>query len=155
MGLLDEAIREHLELKRRRGGDPHEVAREEQEALQPIGSGELPAWAAGPAPLEADAAHDASQPQSAEAQAPAPAGNATPADPSAQPLEQETAELDMDALLAEPRDAHAAGPFRARRITAQPRDLAEDDLEWEVPRKQQPPGASPPQPAPQESLAFE
>jgi len=34
MGLLDEAIREHLELKRRRGADPGEIAREEQEALQ-------------------------------------------------------------------------------------------------------------------------
>jgi len=28
MGDLDEAIREHLELKRRRGADPAEVARE-------------------------------------------------------------------------------------------------------------------------------
>jgi hypothetical protein len=35
MGLLDEAIREHLELKRRRGADPSEVAREEHEALGP------------------------------------------------------------------------------------------------------------------------
>jgi hypothetical protein len=36
MGLLDEAIREHLELKRRRGADPAEVAREQREALDPI-----------------------------------------------------------------------------------------------------------------------
>jgi hypothetical protein len=33
MGLLDDAIREHLELKRRRGADPEEVARQEDEAL--------------------------------------------------------------------------------------------------------------------------
>ena len=33
MGLLDDAIREHLELKRRRGADPAEVARQESEAL--------------------------------------------------------------------------------------------------------------------------
>jgi hypothetical protein len=33
MGLLDDAIREHLELKRRRGADPGEVARQEEEAL--------------------------------------------------------------------------------------------------------------------------
>jgi hypothetical protein len=33
MGLLDDAIREHLELKRRHGADPDEVAREEREAL--------------------------------------------------------------------------------------------------------------------------
>jgi hypothetical protein len=33
MGLLDDAIREHLELKRLRGANPSEVTREEQEAL--------------------------------------------------------------------------------------------------------------------------
>ena len=36
MGLLDDAIREHLELKRRHGADPSEVARQEQEALGPV-----------------------------------------------------------------------------------------------------------------------
>ena len=35
MGLLDEAIREHLELKRRRGADPAEIARAEKDALGP------------------------------------------------------------------------------------------------------------------------
>jgi len=40
MGLLDDAIREHLELKRRHGADPHEVARQEDEALGPIGGQE-------------------------------------------------------------------------------------------------------------------
>jgi hypothetical protein len=35
MGLLDDAIREHLELKRRRGADPDEVSRQEDEALGP------------------------------------------------------------------------------------------------------------------------
>jgi hypothetical protein len=35
MGVLDEAIREHLELKRRHGADPGEVARLEHEALGP------------------------------------------------------------------------------------------------------------------------
>jgi hypothetical protein len=33
MGLLDDAIREHLELKRRRGADPGEVERQEHEVL--------------------------------------------------------------------------------------------------------------------------
>ena len=36
MGDLEDAIREHLELKRRRGADPAEVAREEHEALAPV-----------------------------------------------------------------------------------------------------------------------
>ena len=41
MGLLDDAIREHLELKRRRGADPDEVARQEDEALGDPRSGEF------------------------------------------------------------------------------------------------------------------
>src|SRR3954453_16242665 len=40
MGLLDDAIREHLELKRRHGADPREVLRQEDEALGPIGGQE-------------------------------------------------------------------------------------------------------------------
>ena len=36
MGLLDDAIRDHLELKRLRGADPGEVAREQREALEPL-----------------------------------------------------------------------------------------------------------------------
>lgn len=33
MGQLDDAIREHLDLKRRRGADPGEVAAQERDAL--------------------------------------------------------------------------------------------------------------------------
>ncbi len=36
MGLLDDAIREHLDLKRRRGADPVEIERAEREALGPV-----------------------------------------------------------------------------------------------------------------------
>lgn len=36
MGLLDDAIREHLDLKRRNGADPAEVERLEREALGPV-----------------------------------------------------------------------------------------------------------------------
>jgi len=39
MGLLDEAIREHLDLKRRRGADPSEIERLEREALGPVRRG--------------------------------------------------------------------------------------------------------------------
>ena len=63
MGLLDDAIREHLDLKRRHGADASEVARQEREAF---GQGPMPAHAQaqaagpstaehpGPAPLAAD-----------------------------------------------------------------------------------------------------
>lgn len=36
MGLLDDAIRDHLDLKRSRGADPDEIARLEHEALGPV-----------------------------------------------------------------------------------------------------------------------
>jgi hypothetical protein len=36
MGLLDDAIREHLDLKRRGGADPAEIERAEREALGPV-----------------------------------------------------------------------------------------------------------------------
>jgi hypothetical protein len=36
MGLLDDAIREHLELKRRRGADAGDISRQESDALGPV-----------------------------------------------------------------------------------------------------------------------
>src|ERR1700759_3032473 len=36
MGLLDDAIRDHLDLKRRHGADPVELERAEREALGPV-----------------------------------------------------------------------------------------------------------------------
>jgi hypothetical protein len=57
MGLLDDAIREHLDLKRRRGADPAEVARLEQEALGPVRR----------EPAPAEAAKDAAADEGAEA----------------------------------------------------------------------------------------
>jgi len=64
MGLLDDAIREHLELKRRHGADPGEVAQLEREAFGPARRGpeplevptapepEEPALEAGPEPVD-------------------------------------------------------------------------------------------------------
>ena len=59
MGLLDDAIKEHLELKRRHGADPGEVARLEHEALGPARRDPAPAAveepvAGEPAPAPAD-----------------------------------------------------------------------------------------------------
>ena len=68
MGLLDDAIREHLELKRKHGADPEDVARQEREALgpgqrnefaQPDGETEA---AAGPAAAEPEPAADEPEP---------------------------------------------------------------------------------------------
>jgi hypothetical protein len=54
MGLLDDAIREHLELKRKHGADPEDVARQEQEALGPGQRNEFAQPEAAPLPPEPD-----------------------------------------------------------------------------------------------------
>jgi hypothetical protein len=64
MGLLDDAIREHLDLKRRRGADPAEIERAEREALGPVrrgpedGEPDEPAAAPEAAPEAAPVAYD-------------------------------------------------------------------------------------------------
>jgi hypothetical protein len=62
MGLLDDAIREHLELKRRRGADPGEVARQEGEALGDPRTGAFAGPQAAPAAPESLAAEDEEPP---------------------------------------------------------------------------------------------
>ena len=160
MGLLDEAIREHLELKRRRGGDPSAIAREEQEALTP-----------GLVDEPTDGAVHAAEERPVDIEAPdpdAPPTISTPASAQGR-LEdrvadlaaggQETAELDMQAAMEEDPDAAdpAApeppldGPTVAAHGGEPP---AEDPLEWELPgdRDREPP----PEPIPgQERLSFE
>jgi hypothetical protein len=59
MGLLEDAIREHLELKRQHGADPGEVTAQEREALGPIQRGVEPlVLDREPAPEDAPAAQD-------------------------------------------------------------------------------------------------
>ncbi len=66
MGLLDDAIREHLDLKRRRGGDPTDIERAEREALGPVRRG--PEAAQEPVDEAADvAAYDHEEPAEASA----------------------------------------------------------------------------------------
>jgi hypothetical protein len=132
MGLLDDAIREHLELKRLRGADPGAVAREEKDAL-------------GPVPRRGDAAYG----DDADA-APAPAtddGKDLPTPDSSSTADsvdyesvgQETVEINMEAELASEgdfdpsptadRDAHG-GPVAP---SSSARTISDESLEWEVP----------------------
>jgi hypothetical protein len=162
MGLLDEAIRDHLELKRRRGADPGEIAREEREALDPVFPDEPRSPALDdepqPGPL-LDEEPPQGDPLMDGGHAPADVAPAEPV-PAAQPdaheistVGQETAELDMQAVLeqdARPLGA-AAGPGG---LVAKPDGAAEDELlGWEAPGAA---GELPPQPLPgQESMDFE
>jgi hypothetical protein len=89
MGLLDDAIREHLDLKRRRGADPSEVERAEREALGPVrrdpfehGEDEPQAEFGGTEPEGAyDHAAEQEQPEDGPADVPLP--------PDEEPLEAE------------------------------------------------------------------
>jgi hypothetical protein len=89
VGLLDDAIREHLELKRLRGAHPSEVSREEHEALGPVD------------PHDRNATPDQAllaEPTSTTAGDPSKHAQAPARDLSS--VGQETAELDMRAVLA-------------------------------------------------------
>lgn len=124
MGLLDDAIREHLELKRRHGADLGEVARQEQEALGPARR--------GPEPLEV-----AQAPEATEAPAPPHEGEepVDPAllDPQVDAPEYREPEVHHGAIAASEAEpvpepaAEAATPERTE--AAEPPPAA--DVDWE------------------------
>jgi hypothetical protein len=165
MGLLDEAIREHLELKRRRGADPGEIAHEEHAALDPIFPAEQPLVADEPGdgePVGGDAeiegARGGQRPSAADSQTeaePPPGGELHVA--------QETAELDMQAVLdgddSAAAEHRAAGPEvtsgRTETHAAAPPQEG-DAFEWELPGGDVQPDEHQPEPAPgQERMPFE
>jgi hypothetical protein len=74
MGLLDDAIREHLDLKRRRGGDPTEIARAEQEALGPVRRDPGPGSAGEAAAPAVHEPHEHAEPHEHEAHHDEPGG---------------------------------------------------------------------------------
>jgi hypothetical protein len=95
MGLLDDAIREHLELKRQRGADSDEVTRLEREALGPVVRGEE---------LATDAA-------SADAEPLSPEYEPMAADPAAEhEYEHAAGEVDFAPAPVEPEPHPAAEP---------------------------------------------
>ncbi len=85
MGLLDDAIRDHLELKRRHGAAEDEVRRQEQEALGPPRRGEVPEPLAPPAPEGVEVPEAAATPDDVTPEPPAPAAYAAPAPTPAEP----------------------------------------------------------------------
>jgi hypothetical protein len=133
MGLLDDAIREHLELKRLRGADPGLVSREESEAFGPI-RGEEPAD---------DDSEIAAPEDFADQDAPPAAGHKQAQPDGFSNVGQETAELDMRTVLedASDRDAAPAGPIPVEPVGSRPasggasreQGATGDSLEWEMP----------------------
>jgi hypothetical protein len=141
MGLLDDAIREHLELKRLRGADPGEVAREQREALDPVPRDSRHGESDhGEADVRALAASDDDVEDVGEIEAVVD-GLDEEDEHGAPRLEhdadfshvgQETAELDMRTVLGEEPDIAEGGPVQSRLVEEEPgelEDTAEDVLE--------------------------
>jgi hypothetical protein len=153
MGLLDEAIREHLDLKRRRGADASEVSRQEQEALGPARR--------GPEPLEVPADHDAALPELD--------GIAEGHDPEAY-HEAEHAELEQPVIAEHPEPAEhfepvhhepeaAAGELPAEahtEVAAQAPPPEPEEFQPVAEPVQEPvPEALPEPPAAEQTMAFD
>jgi hypothetical protein len=138
MGLLDDAIREHLELKRLRGADPSEVARLEREALGPVrrgaaGAGELTDEDELAPPAEPfDAERAADHPLVDDSDTLIPGGESST-------VGQDTAEIDMETVIH-------ADPHEDEDSFDAPFDAAEND-------ERQAPHAA--EPAPAEHHAHE
>jgi hypothetical protein len=143
MGLLDDAIREHLELKRRHGEDPEATARQARDLLGSTDMDEDPARDEQLAVL-----NDAVPQTGQSADPPGPAYDEDLAHTG-----EETAELDMQTVLdgeqgAQRRGASsetgnpsaspdaAAGNARPPATEAESQnDPGQDSLEWEMPGK--------------------
>lgn len=127
MGLLDDAIREHLDLKRRRGADPLEVERAEQEALGPVRRNRDPDDEADDQEPVSDAggfAYDQDDDEDWHEAAPAGTGVADP-----------EADFEDDELEFDP----VQPPEPAERSSVRPRSLREPaDDEPPAPRDQAP-----------------
>jgi hypothetical protein len=128
MGLLDDAIREHLELKRRHGADPDEVSRQEEEVLGAAQSAEF-------APTGDEAVEaDAEPPPAAEAPDPdrtaAVAASSLEADEIDPPPEPEEAiGADEDPWLADARDEVPAEETLERPVAAEPEAQSGEESE--------------------------
>jgi hypothetical protein len=124
MGLLDDAIREHLELKRRRGADPDEIARLQDEALGDPRSGEF-------------ARPDGEPPEPAEPAEPVEEDvPAAPPEPPDEPwLEDDRAEAEAEPESVPPTAEHEPAAVEPEPDVIRPDDepSAEEDVLEETP----------------------
>jgi hypothetical protein len=142
MGLLDDAIREHLELKRRGGADPGEIAHKEQEALAPVFPDEEAVGVDDPqGPIAADPRSE-ELPSDTEIEPGEDMHGPDVRGPSADDAHfthvgQETAELDMRSVL-DGHDGSSVAPVAARPVRAaqMPVETEQDQSVWDF-------GASP------------
>ena len=112
MGLLDDAIREHLELKKKHGANPDDVARQEREALGPPPRNEF----AQTSEPEADVAVPAEEPAAVRAPDPAPEAEPEPAPP--------LNEVEAPPAPAQPEPGYEEDPWLADERDEVPADEA-------------------------------
>jgi hypothetical protein len=169
MGLLDEAIREHLELKRRRGADPGEVAREQQEVLDTVpaedavaSDGDVPEQAMEDGRAELDGSGPDGSPVPSGSELVDPGAEEAPAQPEGDESEtptigQETAELDMQSVLDESPDPSTfASPVEPTFTEAFRGDMSPAELSGELGPLEDDEASDVPRPLPgQERLSFE
>jgi len=117
MGLLDDAIREHLELMRRRGADPTEIARAEAEALSP--------------PVR-----EVEEPESHSEDGELPAGNEPV--PPAEVEEDEAVELDLASGGDEVPDDQATEHFDALGASEAAEEVAFEEADFDDPSLRSP-----------------
>jgi hypothetical protein len=152
MGLLDDAIREHLDLKRRHGADPAEIEQAEREALGPVRRDPFERGGDESEPALAGAAYD----QAAELDQPGVAeqgerdwGDAfgeegaedhapPPPEPSGEssipsphpadaPVAEETAEYDVEEAFASEESLDVPEPERSRLEPHEPPAATHDE----------------------------
>jgi hypothetical protein len=150
MGLLDDAIREHLDLKRRRGADPTEVERAEREALGPVRR-----------PQSAEQADLEAEPQREDDLA---AGHSAEADEedwsfeeaADRPGEADESSYDQRTAIYEPDFDHEeelqVDPPPAQ---AEPRPEAAEELAEEPESEPEPPRSPRPHPAGRETVEYD
>lgn len=127
MGLLDDAIREHLDLKRRRGADPTEVERDEREALGPVRRApeNQPGAEAASGSRVAPFAYDQEEDSSDEPLPDAPPGR------SRRSRGESESELDNGPIDEDEGEAPEPRPSRLARIFGKPEPQVEPDDEPE------------------------
>ena len=141
MGLLDDAIREHMELKRLRGGDPTVIAQQEHDALGPVPREEDVATPLDAAPhAEGTTPHDAAPHEDGAPQQAPDDDSSEPQQPDHGPdfasVGQETAELDMRTVLDEQHEAaDRAGQIDSAGLAVAPEESGEpvEDVLEETP----------------------
>jgi len=136
MGLLDDAIKEHLDLQRRRGADPAEVERAQREALGPVRRAPIAqdAEVAGERRSDDGFAYDHEDEEAWEGQPPevGPRSVGYPASGD-HDLESEFDDEESSEAEPEPEPRQRSRPSRLARIFGKPDPEPEVEPEYDEP----------------------